>query len=98
MTCFNNFIKDQRINIRFPVYRKLISLIFFCIVSASHCLFATDVRDFGALGDGLADDTEAICAAIQAADDGELYFSKGTYRISKSWETISNIILTQMAK
>src|SRR5690554_2182715 len=86
MNCFNNSIKDQRINIRFPAYRKLISLIIFCIVSVSHCLFATNVRDFGAVGDGLADDTEAIYAAIQAAEDGELYFSKGTYRISKSIE------------
>ena len=49
-------------------------------------MFATNVRDFGAVGDGLADDTEAIYAAIQAAEDGELYFSKGTYRISKSIE------------
>lgn len=47
---------------------------------------ATSVKDFGAVGDGVTDDTEAIVTAIHAAEDGELFFSKGTYRISKSIE------------
>src|SRR5690606_31815366 len=46
-------------------------------------LYSTDVRDFGAKGDGVADDTEAIYAAMRAAEDGELFFSKGNYRITR---------------
>lgn len=36
------------------------------------------VRDFGAVGDGVTDDTAAIQAAVNAA--GEIYFPPGTYR------------------
>lgn len=41
------------------------------------------VRDFGAMGDGIADDTVAINAAINAmpAAGGRLYFPAGVYRI-----------------
>ncbi|MBR6376188.1 MAG: glycoside hydrolase family 28 protein [Oscillospiraceae bacterium] len=39
-----------------------------------------DVRSFGALGDGVHEDTGAIQAAINALpDNGRLYFPKGTY-------------------
>ncbi len=42
-----------------------------------------NVRDFGALGDGIADDTVAIVSAMNAAreDDGTVYFPKGKYCI-----------------
>lgn len=39
------------------------------------------VRDFGAKGDGKADDTAAIEAAVRA---GAVYFPKGDYRISRT--------------
>lgn len=40
-----------------------------------------DPRDFGAIGDGLADDTAAIHRAIAAAGDGgTVYFPAGSYR------------------
>ena len=50
------------------------------------------VRDFGAVGDGLADDTEAInralfqlyCVAGNTAVRRSLYFPAGTYRITES--------------
>lgn len=42
-----------------------------------------DVRNFGAIGDGMADDTEAVQRAIDAGL-GEIYFSKGVYRITQT--------------
>ena len=41
------------------------------------------VRDFGAIGDGLTDDTEAIQHAIDDGD-GHLEFPRGEYRISRT--------------
>lgn len=41
------------------------------------------VRDFGAIGDGVADDTAAIQQAVDSGL-GDVRFSRGTYRISKS--------------
>src|SRR3990172_6942751 len=41
------------------------------------------VRDFGAKGDGKADDTVAIEAAVKAGA-GAAYFPKGDYRISRT--------------
>jgi hypothetical protein len=43
-----------------------------------------NVQDYGAAGDGIADDTSAIklaAADIQAAGGGTLYFPQGTYRV-----------------
>lgn len=42
-----------------------------------------DVRDFGAVGDGVIDDTEAIQHALDDGD-GLLHFPRGEYRISKT--------------
>nr|WP_246211688.1 glycoside hydrolase family 55 protein [Phytoactinopolyspora alkaliphila] len=47
-----------------------------------------DVRDHGAIGDGVTDDTAAIQAALDALDDGEgLYFPAGTFVVSPSTTT-----------
>ena len=43
----------------------------------------SNVRDFGAVGDGRTDDTEAIQHAIDDGD-GHLEFPRGEYRISKT--------------
>lgn len=44
--------------------------------------FAADVREFGAVGDGVADDTAAIQKAVDSKV-GDITFSKGKYRITK---------------
>jgi hypothetical protein len=41
-----------------------------------------NVKDFGAVGDGVADDTAAIQAAINANPSKSIYFPSGEYRIS----------------
>jgi polygalacturonase len=43
----------------------------------------SDVRDFGAVGDGVTDDTDAIQHAIDDGN-GHLEFPRGEYRISKT--------------
>ena len=43
---------------------------------------AKDVREFGAVGDGKADDTAAIQRAVNAG--GSVHFSKGSYRLTKT--------------
>ncbi len=45
----------------------------------------SNVRGFGASGDGRTDDTEAILHAIQDGD-GVLHFPPGTYRVTKTIE------------
>ncbi len=43
-----------------------------------------DVRDFGAVGDGVADDTDAFEAANQAASGRRVFVSEGTYFLAQS--------------
>jgi hypothetical protein len=53
-------------------------------VYASHI----DVRDYGALGDGVADDTSALGGALAAAQAANrpLYVPKGTYNRTTPWD------------
>src|ERR1700722_16564660 len=45
-------------------------------------LYALDVRNFGAVGDGVADDTQAIQNAANACPDmGTITFSSGNYLV-----------------
>lgn len=49
-------------------------------------LKAADVRNFGAVGDGAADDTAAIQRAIVETTDGSVEFPRGDYRITRTIE------------
>lgn len=53
----------------------------------------TDVRAFGAKGDGVADDTVAIQSAISFAEGihGVVFFPKGTYKITASLKIPPNV-------
>lgn len=54
-----------------------------------------NVKDFGAVGDGVTDDHEAMQAAIDAASQGlgggKLYFPEGKYLVKKMVQLKSNI-------
>lgn len=47
---------------------------------------AANVKDYGAKGDGIQDDTRAITDAIAACRDGVVSFPAGKYRISRTIE------------
>jgi parallel beta-helix repeat protein len=53
---------------------------------------SVSVKDFGAVGDGVNDDTAAIQAAINAANG--LYFPYGTYLVSAQINLKSNLSIT----
>jgi hypothetical protein len=46
------------------------------------------VKDFGARGDGVTDDTKAIIAAVNRASDGVVEFPRGSYRITRTIEIV----------
>ncbi len=50
-----------------------------------------DVRDFGAVGDGLVDDTAAFQAADQAAAGRRVFVSKGTYLLAQNTTLSSEV-------
>jgi parallel beta-helix repeat protein len=49
-----------------------------------------NVKDYGAVGDGVADDTTAIQAAVTA---GNVFFPAGTYKITATISVLSNRLL-----
>jgi hypothetical protein len=54
---------------------------------------SVSVKDFGAVGDGVADDTAAIqAAATQVTSNGLLLFPSGTYKISSDLNISANVI------
>jgi len=67
-----------------PFFKFLFICFTFCWGHES--VFAVNVKDFGAKGDGKTDDTGAINAAVVGASDGLVEFPKGTYRITKTIE------------
>ena len=62
---------------RLPFFSAALAVCF--QISAS----ASDVAEFGAIGDGVADDSDAVQAAVDAGW-GSVRFEKGTYRLTKT--------------
>ena len=61
---------------------------------ADHALRMIDVKKFGAIGDGKADDTAAIQAALKSAGDAApatLFFPGGTYTIHETLQPRANV-------
>jgi parallel beta-helix repeat protein len=57
---------------------------------------ATNVQDFGAVGDGTTNDTAAIQAAINSlANGGTLFFPNGEYKLTSSLTVTTDNILLQ---
>jgi len=52
----------------------------------SKCRDTVSVKDFGAIGDGVADDGDAIRKAVASVttDGGEVFFPNGTYMVTKA--------------
>lgn len=48
------------------------------------------VKDFGAVGDGVTDDTASIIAALNYANGQEVYFPSGVYRITSPLSTTTS--------
>ena len=62
---------------------------FTCLITSTSR--TVNVKDFGAKGDGVTDDTEAITAAITGSSDGLVEFPRGRYRITKT----INVVLAE---
>lgn len=61
---------------------------FFLLIGCflTHHAVATNVKHFGAKGDGIHDDTQSILLALKSTENGVLQFPKGRYRITKTIE------------
>ncbi len=51
-----------------------------------------DVRDFGAVGDGITDDSVAFEAADQAANGRQVYVPQGTYHLAQTTNLASEVV------
>ncbi|PKB82202.1 MAG: hypothetical protein BZY88_04890 [SAR202 cluster bacterium Io17-Chloro-G9] len=52
-----------------------------------------NVKDFGAVGDGIADDSQAFLRAIDAIEDGAIFIPPGRYKITQVLKiTKSNVV------
>src|SRR5690606_18672628 len=69
-----------------PTPLRLLLLNLLGIVLIPIAGFSVDVKNFGAKGDGITDDTEAIRDAITGAEDGVVEFPRGSYRITQNIE------------
>lgn len=65
---------------------RLASLGVMLALFSALCLpaWAVNPRDYGAVGDGVADDTAAIQRAVNETSTGRVHFPRGTYRITSA--------------
>ncbi len=56
---------------------------------------SVNVKEFGAIGDGRADDTEAFLSAIEAASKGAVFIPAGTYKITQALRVMRRGIVLQ---
>src|SRR5699024_10857503 len=52
----------------------------------------TSVREYGAIGDGIADDSASVASALAAG--GAVYFPAGTYRLTRNFDVPANTTIT----
>lgn len=66
---------------------------------AAHFADIVNVKDYGAAGDGVTDDTEAVSAALASIPDtgATLYFPPGTYLISAAFSIAKPVRICGMA-
>ena len=66
-------------------YKRIVALLIFLatVVFNSN---GVNVKDYGAKGDGISDDTKSIISAVSNAEDGVVIFPRGRYRITESIE------------
>jgi Pectate lyase superfamily protein/Ricin-type beta-trefoil lectin domain-like len=67
----------------------VITLSLLCSAAAAS---AASVKDYGAKGDGVTDDTAAIQTAVNSTPSGTLLFPAGTYKLSNTVTLLSNVI------
>lgn len=73
---------------KFPFYSIAITML---VLSVPVMANALTVKDYGAKGDGITDDTAAIQTAVNSTLTGTLVFSQGTYKLSRPINLLSNM-------
>ena len=63
--------------------RRVLTLVV-SILAFAFLAGAVTPRDFGAVGDGIVDDTESLQLAVNETDTGSVSFPKGVYRITRT--------------
>lgn len=65
------------------IFHSLLTTSLFASLLFANAAYGTDVKTFGAKGDGIADDTASIQRAIDQTPDGQVTFPRGDYRITQ---------------
>lgn len=71
-----------------PFYATTLSI---ALLSASAMANALTVKDYGAKGNGVTDDTAAIQMAVNSTPSGTLIFPQGTYKLTRPVTLASNV-------
>ena len=91
----NKDTNDEKLNVPATALRSVSERSANGVEAAQPTTDTLNVKDFGAVGDGVTDDHEAMQAAIDAASQGlgggKLYFPEGTYLVKKMVQLKSNI-------